>query len=301
MSRDDDDVNVPNLGPAEPVSGERTTVSKEPERSSSQAQAASNGGSGILQSLVSIILIVAVCTIGYFGFDMYQAQKNDETTFLKAQQQMEQLQQLIAKAEQGAAQSGEQLKGNVTSLESSLRQKDKQLDSEIAKLWTVSYQKNKPEIEKQAKEIAELKKALSSLKKESASQKKSLAGLQATISKQAKQIKAVDKIKADAEELNKSVKAEVAKLSNLIARVETDTRASNEFMQEQQDEMLKAQRELADRIAKLEGRSTSELERRVKLNEQAVRAFDSTRSQLSQDLLFVKQKLNNLQLMLEKK
>lgn len=301
MSRDDDDVNVPNLGPAEPVSGDRTSVTTEAQQPSSQTPPSSTGGGGMLQSLVSIILIVAVCTIGYFGFDMYQAQKNDETTFLKAQQQMEQLQQLIQQAEKGAEQSGEQLKGNVSSLESSLRDKDKKLDSEIAKLWAVSYQKNKPQIEKQAKELADLKKALAALKKDKAAQEKSLNGLKATVSKQAKQIKDTAQIKADTQKLKQSIQAEVTKLSTLIARVETDTRATNEFMQEQQAEMLQTQRELSDRIAKMEGRSTSDLERRVKLNEQAVRAFDSTRSQLSQDLLFVKQKLNNLQLMLEKK
>lgn len=299
MNRDDENLNVPNLGPAEPVSGARPGAAAE-AKPAPQTEEPSRGG-GLVQSLVIIILIVAVCALGYFGFDVYQAQLKDETTFLKAQQQMEQLQALIKKAEEGAVQSGEKLQGDVSSLESSLRQKDKQLDSEIAKLWAVSYQKNKPQIEKQSKEIAALQKSLESMKKEFSGQNKTIKSLQSTVSKQDKQLKTIAKTKAEVEALQTSVKAEVAKLSKLIARVETETRANNEFMQEQQAEMVKTQRALTDRIIKLEGKSTAGLERRVKLNEQAVKAFDSTRSQLSQDLLFVKQKLNNLQLMIEKK
>ncbi|WP_420598879.1 hypothetical protein [Neptuniibacter sp.] len=299
MNRDDENLNVPNLGPAEPVSGARpgATVGAKP---APQTEEPSRGG-GIVQSLVIIILIVAVCALGYFGFDVYQAQLKDETTFLKAQQQMEQLQALIKKAEEGAVQSGEKLQGDVSSLESSLRQKDKKLDSEIAKLWVVAHQKNQPKIEQQSKDIAALKKSLGALEKDKTAQQKSIKSLQSTIKAQEKQLKSVAAAKTEIDALQKAVKAEVAKLSKLIARVETETRANTEFMQEQQDEMIKTQRALTDRIIKLEGKSTAGLERRVKLNEQAVKAFDSTRSQLSQDLLFVKQKLNNLQLMIENK
>lgn len=299
MSRNDDDLNVPNLGPAEPVAGTRPQTAPEP-KTAAPAKDAARGG-GFVQSLVIIILIVAVCALGYFGFDVYQAQLKDETTFLKAQEQMEQLQALIKKAEEGATQSGEKLQGDVSSLESALRQKDKQLDSEIAKLWVIAHQKNQPKITEQGKDIAVLEKSLSAMKKDFAAQQKSIKSLQSTIKAQEKQLKNVAAAKTEVDALQKSVKAEVVKLSKLIARVETETRANNELMQEQQDEMLKTQRTLADRIVKLEGKSTAGLERRVKLNEQAVKAFDSTRSQLSQDLLFVKQKLNNLQLMIEKK
>ncbi len=299
MNRDDENLNVPNLGPAEPVSGARpgAAVGAKP---APQTEEPSRGG-GIVQSLVIIILIVAVCALGYFGFDVYQAQLKDETTFLKAQQQMEQLQALIKKAEEGAVQSGEKLQGDVSSLESSLREKDKKLDSEIAKLWVIAHQKNQPKIEQQSKDIAALKKSLSALEKDKTAQQKSIKSLQSTIKAQEKQLKSVAAAKTEIDALQKAVKVEVSKLSKLIARVETETRANTEFMQEQQDEMIKTQRALTDRIIKLEGKSTAGLERRVKLNEQAVKAFDSTRSQLSQDLLFVKQKLNNLQLMIENK
>ncbi|MGH1431179.1 MAG: hypothetical protein ACRBB4_08670 [Neptuniibacter sp.] len=299
MNRDDENLNVPNLGPAEPVSGARPGAAVG-AKSAPQTEEPSRGG-GIVQSLVIIILIVAVCALGYFGFDVYQAQLKDETTFLKAQQQMEQLQALIKKAEEGAVQSGEKLQGDVSSLESSLREKDKKLDSEIAKLWVIAHQKNQPKIEQQSKDIAALKKSLGALEKDKTAQQKSIKSLQSTIKAQEKQLKSVAAAKTEIDALQKAVKAEVAKLSKLIARVETETRANTEFMQEQQDEMIKTQRALTDRIIKLEGKSTAGLERRVKLNEQAVKAFDSTRSQLSQDLLFVKQKLNNLQLMIENK
>lgn len=296
MNRDDD-INVPNMGPAEPAGDNRHAPvehqAHNTPRQSSNVESVRSGG-GFIQPLVSIILIVAVSALGYFGFDMYQAQKERETTFTQAQEQISQLKGLLQEAEQGAEQSGEALKGNVSSLEASLRQKDKQLDSEIAKLWAIAHQKNAPLIEKQAKALAVQNKQL-------AAQKKLIKSLQSTQASQAKTIKGLASVKANSDKLKKTLTAEMAKVSKLVSRVETEMRTEAELAQDQQDEMLKSQRALSDRVVKLEGKSSAGLERRIKVNEQAVRAFDGTRRQLNQDLLQVKQKLNNMQLLLEQK
>ncbi|WP_286237342.1 hypothetical protein [Neptuniibacter halophilus] len=296
MNRDDD-IDVPNLGPAEPAGEARQTVVASGGQTRARAEeevSTSGGGISLIQSLVIIILITAVCALGYFGFDMYQAQQQRAVTFQQAQDQIEQLKELLKQAEQGAAASGEALQGNVSTLESSLKEKDKQLDSEIAKLWVIAHQRNKPALEKQASQLASLEKSL-------AAQEKQIKALSADLQKQEKQLKAAAAREKEIAQLKKSITAEVAQLSKQVSRVETDVRTAAELTQEQLDELLQSQRSLTDRVVKLEGRSTGDLERRVKLNEQAVRAFDSTRRQLNQELLSVKQRLNNMQLQLEQR
>lgn len=287
MNRDDDNIDVPNFGPADPAGENRSASSAMRPRSGetpTPMSAPASSGGGVVQSLVMVILVIAVSVLGYFGFEMYQAQ---QATFEKAQEQIVQLETLLKEAEQGAAESGEELQGNVSSLESVLKQKDKQLDSEIAKLWDIAHKKNKPLIEKQAKELATLKKALQA-------QEKTVKSLKSQVAQQKKALASVSGLK-------KTVNAEVSKLSKLTSRVESEMRTTNELAKEQMDDLLKAQRTLTDRIAKLEGKSNADLERKVKVNEQAIRAFDGTRRQLNQDLLQVRQKLNNMQLLLEQR
>lgn len=287
MNRDDDNIEVPNFGPAEPAGDNRTAPSSMRPRSGETPAAASApaaSGGGVVQSVVMVVLIVAVSVLGYFGFEMYQSQ---QATFEKAQAQIVQLEALLKETEQGAAESGEELQGNVSSLESALKQKDKQLDSEIAKLWDIAHKKNKPLIEKQAKELAALKKTLQA-------QEKTVKSLKSQVAQQKKTLASVSGLK-------KTVNAEVAKLTKLTSRVESEMRTTNELAKEQMDDLLKAQRTLTDRLAKLEGKSNADLERKVKVNEQAIRAFDGTRRQLNQDLLQVRQKLNNMQLLLEQR
>ncbi|EAR60892.1 hypothetical protein [Neptuniibacter caesariensis] len=298
MNRDDD-INVPDLGPAEPSSeGRAAPVSAQPAAkaqagSGSQASSSASGASPVLY-LVMIVLVVAVSALGYYGYEMQQSLKEREATFEQAQGQIGQLEQLLKQAEQGAAQSGEALQGNVTSLESTLKQKDKQLDSEIAKLWAIAHQKNKPLIEKQAKELAALKKSL-------AEQGKSTDALKARLAKQESALKKASGAGSEVTKLKKQLSSEINKVNKLVARLEAELRTGAELAQEQTDELIKTQRQLSDRLVALEGKSNADLVRRVKLNEQAVRAFDGTRRQLNQDLLQVKQKLNNLQLQLEQK
>lgn len=293
MNRDDD-INVPNMGPAEPVTDSNFSASPKPVSTSSMKAehgvvSGQSKSGGVIQGFVSIILIVAVSALGYFGFDMYQAQKEREATFTQAQEQIEQLKGLLQQAEQGAEQSGQALQGSVSSIESSLKQKDKQLDSEIAKLWAIAHQKNAPLIAKQSKELAKQAGLLKA-------QEKTIKSLKASIAAQTKQLKSLASVKSDNAKLKKSVNAEVAKLTKLVTKLETGLQGQ---LKEQQQGEASTQKALVDRIVKLESKSTTAIERRVSVNEQAVRAFDGTRRQLNQDLLQVKQKLNNMQLLLE--
>lgn len=293
MNRDDD-INVPNMGPAEPVTDNNFSASPKPVSTPSMkaeegaVQETSKSG-GVFQGLVSIILIIAVSALGYFGFEMHQAQQQREATFVEAQEQIEKLKGLLLQAEEGAEQSGQAIQGNVSSLEQNLRKKDKQLDSEIAKLWAIAHQKNAPLIAKQGKTLAKQDSLIKA-------QEKTIKSLKSTLASQNKQLKALAGLKSDNANLKKSVNAEIAKVTQLVTKLETGLQGQ---LQEQKEGEVSSQKALAERVAKLESKTDAALERRVSVNEQAIRAFDGTRRQLNQDLLQVKQKLNNMQLLLE--
>ena len=347
MSRDDD-LNVPDLGPAEPDNTSTHSMHKSqasshhsdefrgkqsPQSNSSQAQDTGKAsGNSLIQSFVIIVLIVAVCGLGYVSFDMYKAQQTGVSTTQEAKAQIARLEELLKKTEQGAAESGEKLQGDVSSLETELKNKDKQLDSEIAKLWVVAHQTNQPKIAEQEKALkaqailidqqAELLKAqttkleaqaklinaqknqLASLTKNTESQSKAINALQTTLAQQEKQLQSLisnNDSQTLAANLQAKLNTEITKLTKLVNQVEATTQTNVAVIQEQIDTQVASLRKSNERITKLEAKSTANIERKVSQNSQAIQAFESTRRQLSQDMLSVKQKLNNLQLLIERK
>lgn len=285
MNRDDD-IHVPNMGPAEP-GGKSSSAAMHAVPSMVAESAPQRGGGSLIQTLVLLILVAAVSALGYFGFDMYQLQQKRTAELELSRAQLTELREMLKVAEEGAEASGQSMLVRVAALEKGSKAKNKQLDSEIDKLWALSHRKNKPQIEKQAKTIA--------------SQAKTIKSLKSSVAKQDKQIKSLLALKAEADKLKKNLSAQTAEVQKLVQRLETEVRSGTELIEVEQEEQRKTLRSLTDRTAALEGRSNKELERRVGLNEQAVRAFDGTRRQLNQDLFQVKQKLNSMQLQLEKR
>lgn len=287
MNRDDD-IHVPNLGPAE---SDRASASKpytpSSARVSQPAPAEPKSGGGFIQSFVMLVLVGAVGALGYFGFEMYQTQQQSTAELVKSRAQIDELRQLLEVAEKGAETSGQTILGRLSSLEKNTVSKHKTLDSEVDKLWALSHRKNKPQIDAHTKTIA--------------AQDKSIKALKSSVAKQEKQLKPLLALKSDTEKLQSSLKAQIADMKKLVQRMDAQISAGDELLQDEQEQQRKILRALTDRIAKVEGQSTSDLQRRIGLNEQAVRAFDSTRRQLNQDLFQVKQKLNNMQLQLEKR
>lgn len=273
MSRNNEEMQIPNLGPANPANSHTPLEHSEAIISRNANNSSSNS---ILQTLVIIILIASVSALGYFGFGIYQTQLKREQTFQQAQQQIEQLKVLLQQAEQGAEKSGKQLQGNVSSLESRLLKKDHQLDSEIAKLWDLANKANRPLIKQQGLAIEEQKKQIATQQAELKKLTKSLATQTSQFNKLTTQLKAVEKKQL---------------------QVETEMRTTTGLLQERLDE-------LSDKISGINNKGNSgnaSILRRIAATEQAVRAFDSTRRQLNQDILQVKQKVNRMQLQLEQR
>ena len=91
MNRDDD-IHVPNLGPAE---SDRASASKpytpSSARVSQPAPAEPKSGGGFIQSFVMLVLVGAVGALGYFGFEMYQTQQQSTAELVKSRAQIDDL------------------------------------------------------------------------------------------------------------------------------------------------------------------------------------------------------------------
>ena len=321
MSRDDFD--IPDLGPAEP---DRVT----PSPSSTGATTASDvqpppvkRSGGWFQSFLLILLVAACSGLGYWGLTMYEQLQAERESVAELQAQMKEMRGLLNLAETSAQKSGDTLLDQVTSMSKAAQDKYKHFDSEIAKLWAIAYQKNKPELEKQAKQITGQSGQLKSLDKQLKSQDTQLKAQAGKFSEQAKaiaaQTKALNAVKESlavqqkkitvmSAEVNKSkssvkdlVSADLKKVRSEVVAAQTAMRLSEEAMTDEQAMLTASLRKLTDRTAALEnGQRKNGLERRVKNNEDAVRAYDATRRELNRNLLQIKKKINELQLAVEK-
>ncbi len=299
MNRQDDNLNVPDLGPAETDRNDYSARADYGQSRTSQNHAVSRSGPGWFTTLVLVILVGSVTGLGYVGFGLYQQQQQREVTFAQAQAQITELRELLKSAEQGAEASGQTLTQRLQKLEAAHAEKTKLYDSEVAKLWTLAHQKNAPKLDAHEKALTAQEAQLKTLTQQLAKQEKSLQGVQTQVGGYSDQFKALPELKKQQTELQKQMAAKQSELSQLVARLETQLAATTELLQEQIDQLKSGQKQLASKPEAADKATIAELERRLRLNEQSVRAFDSTRQQLNQELLQVKQKLNTLQLAIE--
>lgn len=323
MSRDDFD--IPDLGPAEP---ERSAPAAAP-RSAPAVSASEQSGGGWFQTFLLILLVAACAGLGYFGLTIFEQQQAERKTVQQMQTQVAEMRELLNLAESSAQKNGASLKDQLSGIQESQAGKDKTQDSEIAKLWAIAHQKNTPDIarldknlEAQQALVAEQRKQLDVLRKKLSAQEKlyadgqtQLKTLQADLSAQADSMSAakketaalaaaLDKLNAafdGQEQVSPEQLAETEKkLRADINAAQTDIRLSEEAMTEEQTLLTQSLRNLTDRVAAVEnGARKNGLEKRVRGNEDAVKAFDATRRELNRNLVQIKKKINALQLKLE--
>lgn len=311
MSRDDD-FDLPDLGPAEP---ERvSTNNRHVDVVSPPVQTVKRSG-GWFTSLMLILLVASCSGLGYWGLTMFEQLQAERKVVAELQQQMKEMRDLLNLAESSAQKSGDTLLDQLTNMGKAAQDKYKHFDSEIAKLWAVAYQKNKPELEKQAKQLAEQKKLLAEqgkqLKAQSdkqagyvqqvAAQKKALNDAKKALAAQDKKLTAIGgKLDQSQSSVKSLVDAELKKSRSDLAATQTAIRLSEEALTEEVAALTTSMRKLTDRIAALESAQRQNgLERRVKNNEDAVKSYDATRRELNRSLLQIKKKINELQLKLE--
>jgi len=266
---------------AEPAS--RSSVSTAP------ASAARGGGRGG-SLLITLILLLLVAGGGYLGFVLTEQQgslqelRHDLTL---AQQRVEVLEELLEVTSDSAAQSGQTLQQRLEDLNTRVEERFSHFDSEIAKLWTVAYQRNKPQLEAHAKQL------------------KGLEGAQAELNTALKSIRQQAEQAWQALEEARAAKAAVSttqkRLETRLKGLEQQLATLEQGLKVETEGRLKVQQTLTQQLSDLKGGqgNEAELAQRIRQNEQAISAIDGTRRQVNQELLRIRQQLNNLQLKME--
>ncbi|WP_261841949.1 hypothetical protein [Aliamphritea ceti] len=358
--REQDNVEVPSFGPADP-----SLVKQAPEKKlgegviaqSVNAEQAKKGKGFIL--FVVLLLAAVVAGLGYWG-TVQQSQIQKQQALLSDQSkqveslstQIVQLQHLLKSAESSVEQSDESLLEWVNNRATAADKKIKLIDEQLAALQTQVKEQTSKQLTSQAATLEKLNagaadqsKSLAALttrlaavetlgteldsvnKAASTRQQnvdklgKDLAGLNAGLEKQIKTVntklaslekslKAQDKsLKATSKKLSGTSGADSKQLSQVranLAALSADYQILSEGQELQRVALSQQGKDLNRRIDQLGSKSTqssgvsaSTLERRVKVNEQAVKAIDGSRLVLNKELLRIRQRLNNLQLQVE--
>lgn len=260
----------------------------------------SGSATGFLVFLV-LILFVAAAALGYWG--MLLKRDMDEQGILIEQMNLwlESTDASLSQASNSASQSGETLRGRLEQMDERLEERIKHFDSEIAKLWTISYQRNKPQLEAQAEQLAANAETLNALQASLTEQSATLGVLR---DEQTKQIAAVSGIQVTNETLSgqfdqqsATVKSVVEKAEALAAQIgeiqtgleQADARISQvvadvEFqLSVERDERAKLQADMQRTAAQSGGNAA--LEARVKELEGLIAGIDASRRSLTAKLL----------------
>lgn len=317
MRDQDKDLELPSFGPAEREPNIKLPGDKaQPEPSQNAAasrpqvvaaQTKRSGGSG-LSYLIILLLAAAVAGLAYWNYLQHQQLQALEVERQTVDEKIVELQKLFLVAGNSAAQTGETLQNQVQRQASAAQQKFEKLDADVGKfdaaitrldaevtklntengkLWVVAHQRNTPK-------IAELEKLLNDTSARIDTQVKALEGMTGELAKLDKQLKTAD-VK------NSENSKQVAAIRQSASALSTEFQALTESVELQQADQKKKMALLAEQVISLKEDQglAAGLERRVKVNEQAVKAIDGSRLLTNNELLQIRQKLNNLQLKVE--
>eukprot|EP01155_Anaeramoeba_flamelloides_P023743 Anaeramoba_flamelloidesa808209_16.p1 GENE.a808209_16~~a808209_16.p1 ORF type:complete len:286 (+),score=42.48 a808209_16:16-873(+) len=262
-------------------------TSRQADRAQSGNQSKSGGSGGLL---ITVILLLLVAGGGYLGYQVMLQQERQlqlQSDLNQAQARVESLEALLAVASDSAEQSGQTLQQRLQAVDSRVKERFTHYDSEIAKLWTVAYQRNKPQLEQQAEQLKKLQAQM-------AETETALAAVRKDAGKAADALAQAGALKTELAAQKKALQARLVAAEKQLDTLEQGLKLESEGR-------LKVQQQLTEQLAGLSGGSdiSAELAQRIRQNEQAIKAIDGTRRQLSQDLLRIRQQLNNLQLRLE--
>ncbi|MBR9882743.1 MAG: hypothetical protein GYB21_03425 [Oceanospirillales bacterium] len=244
-------------------------------------------GGSFLLTLILLVLAAGGAGLAYWTVGLKQALDEQGAELAKAQARIAEMAEMLALTSDTASQSGQTLMGRIGQLESRAGEKYEHFDSEIAKLWTVAYQRNKPQLEEQKKALEAQAAELSELKKQLAAAGDKVTKLNAS----------VDAGKGDLGTLKKQVaglEKSMAEQADKLKAVSTDTGFALSL---EKDERVSAQQALSARIDKLSqsSQSSAGLGQRIASIEQSIQAIDGSRRQFSQSLLQLRDQINQLQ------
>ncbi|SFG05103.1 hypothetical protein [Neptunomonas qingdaonensis] len=328
MSHDNNDLHVPNLGPADRSPATlKVDVSEKiihSEQSASHTVAQTGNGGGWFTTLILVLLTAACSGLGYLGFGLQQTIIEQQQTVSNAAERISELERMLNVASDSAVQTGQTLEQRLLQVNQDATEKYSFYDSEIAKLWDVANKRNKNSIDALSAELKDLTEHVSKsdqttiaansvLVKGQQEQTKLLATFEqkvAQVATLATQAAAVDKkltelinansqLSKDQAALKSSDAENLKSLRQSISSLQTQIAIFEETLGEKQSNQQASLNKIVSRLSAVEKSSRSgggNIEARVKANEQAIRAIDGTRRQTNSDILFLTNKLNALQL-----
>ena len=284
---------VPTLEPTAPAKTQPKP--KAPRASETPAPAR---GNGLLVGLV-VVSLAATAAIGFLNYKMQQKLDQQSSLIEQMNLWLESTDANLAKTSTTASQSGETLQSRMEQVSLRLEDRIKHFDSEIAKLWTVSYQRNKPQLEEQGKllesQTSKLDKLAATVEVQSKELQKQIAnvgGIQTASDTAAKDAKEALNMASGVDKQLKTLSDSLAKLSKANGALQkqlTQLSSDTEFqLSIERDERAK----LAERIQN--GGDTLPIERRLVTIEERLASIDSSRKTVNDELLKVKQQVNTL-------
>lgn len=249
-------------------------------------QTARPRGGGLLLTLILLLLAAGGAGLAYWTAGLMQTLEAQQAELAQTQARVGELEQLLELTNNSASQAGQTLMGRIAELEKSVAEKQAHFDSEIAKLWTVSYQRNKPQLEEQ-------KKRLEAYQAE-------LAGLQDTLAGESRKLGALDARVAEMAGLTEDLAALEQSLQGLQQQMGQLQKVSDEAsfaLALERDERQAAAGALSDRLDRLsqQVQGAQALSGRIASMEQSIQAIDGSRRQFSQSLLQLREQLARLQ------
>lgn len=244
-------------------------------------------GGGLLLTLILLVLAAGVAGLAYWTVGLKQTIETQQAALAKAEARLAEMEQLLALTSDTASQSGETLMGRLGQLESKAGEKYEHFDSEIAKLWTIAYQRNKPQLEEQKKALDAQSAELSALKKQLAEAEGKLGKLGGRVDSGLGDIAGIKKQVA-------SLDGALKEQSNTLKSVSADTSFALSL---EKDDRVSAHQALSARVDKLaqSAQDGSGLSRKIGSIEQSIQAIDGSRRQFNQSLLELRDQINQLQ------
>jgi len=251
-------------------------------------------GGGFLLTLILLVLTAGVVGLGYWTVGLKQELAEQQAVLTKAQARLADMEQLLALTSDTASQSGQTLMGRLGQMETRAGEKYEHFDSEIAKLWTVAYQRNKPQLEEQKKVLDAQAKALETQAAELAELKKQLASADGKLTKLGGR---VDSGLNDISGVKKQVAGLESSLQEQAENLKAVSADSSFALSLEKDERVSAHQALSARVDKLvqSAQGGSGLSQRIATIEQSIQAIDGSRRQFNQSLLQLRDQINQLQ------
>jgi chromosome segregation ATPase len=285
--RKEPDLDLSGLeGQVEPQPPERPA---QPPASQKSAAPRGSGGS-ILLTLILLLMVAGGGVLAYWVTGLQQTIAAQTQQLDTLNTRLGEMEQQLATTSDSASEAGQTLTSRMARLEKQAGEKYAHFDSEIAKLWTVSYQRNKPQLESLKASFEARAKELQAIDERLVSAGKQLAAVEGQVDELTQRVVAINQLEKEVKALTTALKDQGKRLSDLGAEL-------NFALSLEKDERLAGDRALADRVDKLadQGDRSAAQNQRLQAIERSIEAIDGSRRQFSQRLLQLQERLDRLQ------